>query len=258
MESTNAYGGFASVYDILMDNVPYQEWSRYLTAMMRQNGVDSGIVLELGCGTGTMTRLLSRAGYDMIGIDRSPEMLQVAMEKETQPGSILYLCQDMCDFELYGTVEAAVSVCDSINYITDRDKLIQMFRLVNLYLEKDGCFIFDMNTRYKYETLLADGTFAEDRENVSFIWQNEFDRATGINEYDLSIFVVGSDGRYDKFQEIHYQRAYTLAEIRDCIRAGGMEFVDAYDAFSMDAPGPESERICVVAKEKFDPRKTYC
>ena len=133
-----------------------------------------------------------------------------------------------------------------------------MFRLVNLYLEKDGCFIFDMNTRYKYETLLADGTFAEDRENVSFIWQNEFDRATGINEYDLSIFVVGSDGRYDKFQEIHYQRAYTLAEIRDCIRAGGMEFVDAYDAFSMDAPGPESERICVVAKEKFDPRKTYC
>lgn len=257
-ENISSYGGFASVYDAFMDNVPYEDWSKYIIQLLHHYGVDSGIVLDLGCGTGNVTEYLSRAGYDMIGVDNSVEMLQIAMEKNSEAESgILYLCQDMREFELYGTVEAVISVCDSMNYLTDKEDFVQVVRLVNNYLEKNGYFIFDLNTVYKYETILGENTIAEDREDMSFIWQNFYDENSCINEYDLSIFVVDEEGKYDKFQETHYQRAYHLDEIKACIEEGGMEFVNAYDAFTWDAPREDSERIYVVAKEKFNPNKKY-
>lgn len=257
-EKTASYESFAAVYDSFMDNVPYEAWSQYLTELLHYYGIDSGIVLELGCGTGTMTEYLSRAGYDMIGVDNSVDMLQIAMEKNSLNGTdILYLCQDMREFELYGTVEAVVSVCDSMNYITEPEDFVRIVRLVNNYLEKGGYFIFDLNTIYKYQTLLGDHTFAEDREEMSFIWQNFYDEASCLNEYDVSFFVADACGKYDKFQETHYQRAYSLETIQDCIRQGGMDFVAAYDAFTWDPPGETSERIYVIAKEKFNPKKTY-
>ena len=137
------YESFARVYDTFMDNVPYEEWSRYLTGLLLRYGVSEGLVLELGCGTGAMTRLLARAGYDMIGVDNSMEMLEIAMEKqEKEKTDILYLLQDMREFELYGTVRAVVSVCDSMNYITDEEDLLQVFRLVSNYLDPGGVFFF--------------------------------------------------------------------------------------------------------------------
>ena len=144
------YENFARVYDTFMDNVPYEEWSRYLIGLLRREKIEDGLVLELGCGTGSMTQLLSAAGYDMIGVDNSEDMLEIAMEKKTGSGlNILYLLQDMREFELYGTVRAVVSVCDSINYITEEEDLLQVFRLVNNYLDPGGIFIFDMNTVYR-------------------------------------------------------------------------------------------------------------
>ena len=109
----DAYTSFASVYDTFMDNIPYEEWAEYLVDLLKEYGINDGLVLDLGCGTGNMTELLASAGYDMIGVDNAEEMLEIAMEKREKSGhDILYLLQDMREFELYGTVKAIVSICD--------------------------------------------------------------------------------------------------------------------------------------------------
>ena len=159
-----SYTSFAQVYDIFMDNVPYEEWSARIQSILKQYGIRDGLALDLGCGTGRMTELLASAGYDMIGVDNSEEMLELAMEKRQRSGhDILYLLQNMQEFELYGTVGAIVSVCDSINYVTEEEELLEVFRLANNYLDPEGIFLFDFNTEYKYREILGDNTFAEER-----------------------------------------------------------------------------------------------
>ena len=243
-----AYTGFAQVYDLFMDNVPYVQWSEYLISLLKSYGVEEGLVLDLGCGTGKMTRLLSDAGYDMIGVDNSEEMLEIATEYETE--EILYLCQDMREFELYGTVAAVVSVCDSMNYILEEEELLTVFKLVNNYLDPGGVFIFDLNTLYKYRELLGEQTICENREDASFIWENFYDEEEQINEYDLTLFVQEESGLYQKFEETHFQRGYELLTIRRLLEAAGMEYVTAYDAFTREEPREDSERIYVIAREK--------
>lgn len=245
-----AYTGFAAVYDTFMDDIPYEEWCGYLKQLLSKYGVDRGILLDLGCGTGSLTELLSSAGYDMIGIDNSEEMLQIAMEKRLISGKeILYLCQDMREFELYGTVAAVISICDCMNYIMNLEDLTEVFRLVNNYLDPGGIFVFDLNTEYKYRELLGDSTIAEDREDCSFIWDNQYDQEEKVNIYDLSLFVKEEGELYRKYHETHYQRAYSLEQVKAAIAAAGMEFVAAYDAFTENEPEAESERIYVIARE---------
>lgn len=246
-----AYTSFAAVYDMFMDNIPYEEWAAYLISLLKEYGIEDGLVLDLGCGTGSLTEILAREGYDMTGIDLSPDMLQIAMEKRAESGrDILYLLQDMREFELYGTVRAIVSICDSMNYLLEPGDLVQTLRLVNNYLDPEGLFIFDLNTEYKYREILGESTIAEDREESSFIWDNSYDEEERINEYSLSLFIREKEDLYRKYQETHYQRAYTLGEVRDAIRQAGMEFVAVYDAFTRNAPREDSERIYVIAREK--------
>lgn len=246
-----AYTGFASVYDTFMDNIPYEEWCEYLTGLLREYGVTDGLLLDLGCGTGSLTELLADGGYDMIGVDYSEEMLELALEKKMESGNdILYLCQDMREFELYGTVSAVVSICDCMNYITELEDLVAVFKLVNNYLDPKGIFIFDLNTEYKYRDVMGDTTIAEDREDSSFIWDNQYEPEEKINIYDLSIFVRESGDLYRKYHETHYQRAYSLDEVKAALEEAGMEFVAAYDAFTKEPPKADSERIYVVAREQ--------
>lgn len=250
MEDFCAYGGFAEVYDKFMDNVPYVEWTGYLKKVLADYNINDGLVLDLGCGTGSVTELLAQAGFDMIGVDNSEEMLAIAMEKQCESGSsILYLLQDMREFELYGTVRAVVSICDSINYITDIDELTEVFRLVNNYLDPGGIFIFDMNTVYKYKELLGSSTIAENRENASFIWENYFDGDSMINEYDLTVFVREKEGLYRKYEEFHYQKAYTIDEVKAALAEAGLKFVAVYDAFTENPVMEDSDRVCFVARE---------
>lgn len=246
-----AYTSFAEVYDTFMDNVPYEEWAEYLAELLREYDIEDGLVLDLGCGTGSLTEILATKGYDMIGADGSAEMLEIAMEKKAQSGhDILYLLQDMREFELYGTVRAVVSVCDCVNYITDEKELEQVFRLVNNYLDPDGIFIFDFNTEYKYKEILGEQTIAEDREDCSFIWDNYYYEDESMNEYELTLFIKEQDSNlYRKYQEMHYQKAYTLDAMRELVEWSGLEFVTAYDAYTRKAPTETSERICVVARE---------
>lgn len=253
----DAYTGFAEVYDLFMDNIPYEEWCGYLAGLLNEYGVDSGLVLDLACGTGTLTRLLAGRGYDMIGVDASGDMLDIAMEKqaeaanqETDIPQILYLQQDMREFELYGTVRAVVSICDSMNYLLEYDDLVQVLRLVNNYLDPGGIFIFDLNTPYKYREILGEQTIAENREEGSFIWENYYDEETQVNEYDLTLFVREEDGRYRKYEETHYQRSYELETVKQAAAEAGMEFAAAYDAFTHNAPSPESERIYIIVRER--------
>ena len=141
-----SYTGFAKVYDLFMDNVPYEEWCEYLAALFQENGIQDGLVLDLGCGTGKLTRLMEQKGYDMIGVDNSFEMLDIA--RETASENILYLMQDMREFELYGTVRAIYSACDSVNYILEEEELLEVFKLVNNYLDPGGIFVFDINSSF--------------------------------------------------------------------------------------------------------------
>ena len=247
-----AYTSFARVYDTFMDNVPYKEWADYLGKILKEYGIDDGLVLDLGCGTGSMTEMLASSGYDMIGVDNAEEMLEIAMEKKVESGhDILYLLQDMREFELYGTVRAVISACDSVNYITDDEDLTEVFRLVNNYLDPEGLFVFDFNTEYKYREILGEQTIAEDREECSFIWDNYYDEDERINEYELTLFVRDEEQPqlYRKYQEEHFQRAYTLEQISHMLTEAGLEYVTAYDDYTKESPHDRSERICVVARE---------
>ncbi len=244
-----AYSGFAEVYDLFMDNIPYEEWTNYVKELLSEEGVKEGILLDLGCGTGSVTELLAKAGFDMIGIDNSEEMLDIAIEKRDWSGlDILYLLQDMREFELYGTVRGVVSICDSMNYILEEEELSEVFRLVHNYLDNEGIFIFDMNTMYKYKTILADHTFAEDRETSSFIWENFYDEEEAINQYDLSLFVQEDDGRYRKYEETHLQRAYEQRKVEELLSKSGLELLHVYDAFTKEIPAENSERIYFVCR----------
>ena len=246
-----AYSNFAAVYDALMDNIPYDAWVDYLHSLLVEYDISSGILAELGCGTGNITERMADFGYDMIGIDNSPAMLDIANEKREQNhSSSLYLCQDMREFELYGTVAAIVSLCDSVNYITEPEELTHVFSLVNNYLDPDGLFIFDFHTEHYYRDVVAEATIAEDRDDISFIWDNYYDEEKQINEYDLALFIPeGKDGLYRKYEEVHYQRAYELELVKELLEKAGMEFVTAYDAFTKNPVNEKSERIYVIARE---------
>lgn len=262
-----AYTGFAQVYDTFMDDTPYEEWCEYFLELMskhQKNYNDTSVInnknlqqerntiLDLGCGTGTLTRLLAKQGYDMIGIDNSQEMLLVAMDKRDDLGlEILYLEQDMREFELYGTVGVVISVCDSVNYLLEEEDIVRTFKLVNNYLYPGGLFIFDFNTVYKYKEVIGDATIAENRDECSFIWDNYYHEEEEINEYDLTIFVQDDEkaDTYRRFQETHYQRGYRLEQMKDYLLRAGMQFIEAIDADTHGAVTDVSERIYVVARE---------
>lgn len=275
-----AYTDFAKVYDELMDDTPYEAWCDFIVEILGRYGAGSepndenlrqerNTILDLGCGTGTLTELLARKGYDMIGVDNAQEMLQIAMEKRERSGlDILYLMQDMRELELYGTVGTVVSVCDSLNYLLTEEDIVQTFERVNNYLYPQGIFIFDFNTVYKYAVVIGDATIAENREDCSFIWENYYHEEEEINEYDLTVFVsdvrneFGEDGaaaekacrqaapeRFRRFQEVHYQRGYRLEQMKALLLQAGMEFLEALDADTRGEVTEESERIYVVARK---------
>lgn len=259
-----SYQDFAEVYDELMDEVPYEQWCEKIRNCIEAYGIskpernaqdaldsERNLVLDLGCGTGTLTELLYDLGYDMIGVDNSESMLRIAMNKKAENGKeILYLLQDMRELALYSTVGTVISVCDSINYILEKEELLEVFRLVNNYLFPKGLFLFDFNTVYKYAEIMGDTTIAENREDVSFIWDNYYDPETRQNEYDLTLFVQQSGDTFTRFQETHIQRGYEPEEMAELLQKAGMELIAMQDADTEGEVTETTERVFVIAREK--------
>ncbi len=268
-----AYTDFAAVYDTFMDETPYEVWGNFVAELIDKYGIskpirpdkkeDPGIdgaldeeknlVVELGCGTGSFTQVMKEKGFDIMGIDMSPDMLDLARKKSAERDlDILYVEQDMRELDLYCTAGTIVSVCDSINYILDEEEMVETFRLVNNFLFPGGVFIFDFNTLYKYAEIIGNATIAENRDNCSFIWDNYYHEDEHINEYDLTIFASCSedDTLFKRSVETHFQRGYTLDEMKMFVEKAGLIFVEAIDADTHSAPTKESERIYIVAREK--------
>ena len=246
------YINFAITYDEFMDNVPYQQWGNFIREVLLKHNIKEGLVADLGCGTGTLTEILASFGYDMIGIDYSVQMLEIAKNKEgSNPYDILYLFQDMRELELYGSVKAVVSVCDSVNYILETSELEKVFRRVNYYLDPGGLFIFDFNTDYKYREVIGNQTIGENREDKSFIWENYYYEEERINEIELSLFIKEGGDIYRKYVEVHQQRAYSIEEIQERLEEVGLEFVKAYDDYTADEVHDKSERVVVVGRKSM-------
>jgi len=195
-------------------------------------------------------------------VDLSEDMLMEAMEKRCESGSnILYLNQDMREFELYGTVAAIYSICDSLNYLTEDGDLATVFRLANNYLDPRGVFIFDFNTPAEYRSPLRRHPIVETQDDVMMIWENTFDEEMMLNEHHVVFFLPAEEDEesslYEKVEEVHEQRAYTLQEIREALETAGMEFVKAFDAVTGGAVTEETGRVICMAREKFAEGKEY-
>lgn len=244
------YQDFAYLYDALQQDVPYQEFADYYVKIMEKFSGEKGLCLDLGCGTGNMSMILDSMGFDVIGVDSSVDMLEVAREKAMEEErNILFLNQDMTSFELYGTVATVVSTLDCVNYITDKEALLRVFKLVNNYLDPKGLFIFDINSEYKIEHILGNNTYVNDDEDIFYSWQNSYDKEKKICTFDLTFFEKDEDVYY-RYDETHYERAYSIEEIRSLLEEAGMEVVAVYDNLSFDSPCDKSERIFFVAREK--------
>ena len=242
------YNRFASVYDKLIKDIDYNEWADYYFKLFDRYGIDAKLGLDLGCGTGSMTRILSSRGVDMTGIDISEDMLMIAQEKN-EDRKILYLNQDMADFELYGTVDFIVSSLDCMNYITDKRDFLKVLKLANNYLNPGGLFIFDVNTKYKLENVLGNNTFILEDDGVFCAWQNEYDKGRRLCDFYLTFFAQEGE-EYSRFDEHHTERAYEIDEISDMIKKSGMRLLKVYDSLSFKAPNAKSERVFFVVGEQ--------
>ena len=242
------YNEFAYLYDKLINDVDYKGWADYYFKIFQRYGLSPKLGLDLGCGTGNMTVELAKRGIEMTGVDLSEDMLIVAREK-SEGLDILYLNQNMSEFELYGTVDFVISSLDCINYITDKRELLRVFKLVNNYLDPGGLFIFDINTAYKLEKVIGNNTFVLEDESVFCTWQNEYDKKRKISDFYLTFFC--KDGNeYTRFDEQHSERAYEIEEIKTLIENAGMKLLKVYDSLSFDNPRKNSERVFFVAQEQ--------
>lgn len=241
-----SYTDFAYIYDNLIDQ-DYEKWADYIEEIFKKYNKKPNLVLDLGCGTGSITNILAKRGYDMIGVDLSPDMLNVARDKACDEGlDVLYLCQDIREFELYGTVDAIICTLDVLNYITEPEDLSRVFSLVKNYLNPDGIFIFDINTEHKLKNVLGNNTFINDENGIFYTWENEY--SENISNQFLTFFAETEDGLYERFDENHIQRAYTTEEIKEKLEANKMTFEAEYKLFSFDVPDKNCEKTVIVSK----------
>ena len=253
------YDAIAHIYDKLNKDIDYGSWAGFVEAAFdRYLAARPEIVLDLACGTGSMTVELAKRGYDMIGVDLSEEMLGEAYMRSVGQG-VLYLCQDMRSFELYGTVGATVSCLDSINYLTSEEDLYTCFKCVHNYLDPDGLFMFDVNTPYKFKNVYADNAYILEDEidygdgecaAVFCGWQNSFDEESGICDFYLTVFDEQEGGGYTRREEHQRERCYSLETLRSTLEHAGFEFLGCFGDFDFGEPDESTERWYIAARAK--------
>ena len=245
----SSYRFLAGCYDRFTYDVDYAAWAGYIEKHFRKRPLPGNTVLDLACGTGSLTRELALRGYEMIGADQSPEMLAEAAEKNRGAAPIepIFLCQSMEKLDLYGTIDACVCCLDSVNYITDPKKLARAFQRVHLFLMPGGLFLFDINTPEKLAGL--DGqVFLDETEDAYCVWRAEFSRR--ICTYFMDIFRLDpSTGQGDRGEELHEERAYTVPELTAMLEGAGFLDIKTYGELKMRPPGPGEQRIFFTARK---------
>ncbi|WP_042276153.1 class I SAM-dependent DNA methyltransferase [[Clostridium] dakarense] len=245
------YKDFAFIYDELMNEVDYDGWVKYIEDIIKSENVKVQNILELACGTGNMTIPLTKKNYDIAAIDISEEMLSVAREKAEKEGvELVLLQQDLAelDFDI-PNLDCILCACDGFNYITYDDDLEHVFKKSYELLKKDGLFIFDISSFYKLSTILGNNMYGENREEIAYMWQNYFDEEENLVEMELAFFIKDEDGKFERFEEVHQQRAYTQEEIIDLLKVAGFEHIKTYADFTFESPSGEDERIFFVCKK---------
>ena len=247
----SSYGFLAGCYDRLTYDVDYSAWASYIEKHFRKNPLPGNTVLDLACGTGSLTRELALRGYEMIGADQSPDMLAQAAEKNRgiSPVEPIFLCQPMEKLDLYGTIDACVCCLDSVNYVTDPKKLQRTFQRVHLFLMPGGLFLFDINSPEKLEGL--DGqVFLDETEDAYCVWRAEFSKRSRICSYFMDIFRLdGSTGQWDRGEELHRERAYSIPELTAMLEKAGFRDVRTYGELKMRPPGTGEQRIFFAARK---------
>ena len=247
----NSYAFLAGCYDQLTYDVHYAAWADYLQRHFRRRGLPGNTVLDLACGTGSLTRELAQRGYEMIGVDLSPEMLAEAAEKNRDAGEVppIFLCQSMDKLDLYGTVDACVCCLDSVNYVTSPKKLQRAFQRVHLFLTPGGLFLFDINTSEKLERM--DGqVFLDETEDTYCVWRAEYSKRSRICSYFMDIFRLDREsGTWERGEELHRERAYTIPDLTDYLRQAGFQDIKVYGQLKMRPPVPGEERVFFAARK---------
>ena len=245
------YSDFAEVYDKLQD-VNYEEFVDFYEKIFEKFKKKPEIVLDLACGTGNITVPMAKRGYDMIGLDLSCEMLDIAREKAMNEGlDILFLNQDMTQMELFGTVDAIVCALDGINYITEISDLSRLFSLVKNYLNPGGIMIFDINTEHKLKNILGGNTFVNEEQGSYYVWQSEFFEDEKICDFELNFFCERPDGSYKRFDEFQQERAYSKDELLSLAKTHGLDVLGVYKPFEFSTPSDTEERIFFAISPKM-------
>lgn len=246
-----SYSSFASVYDELTVNVDYKRRAEYIANMLREQGIEDGLLLDLACGTGSLSVEFSKMGYEVIATDASPDMLMEARDKAyDEELNIMFLCQRMEETDLYGTVRAIVCALDSINHLSDIETLNKTFSVLKNFIDDGGIMVFDVNTMYKHREVLGNNTFIYDEENVFCAWQNRLlkdERTVNIN---LDFFRK-SGSTYERYNENFNEIAFTDEEIVNAVEQGGFRVVARYDDMTLDKPHDKSERIYYVIRREY-------
>lgn len=245
-----SYDNFSDFYDLLTDNVEYEKRADYFCRLLSMCGIKDGILLDLGCGTGSMSVQMANKGFDVIGVDSSVGMLNVARQKAYESGAeILLLNQNMQEIDLYGTVDCAVCVLDGINHLDGESDVKRTFKKVSLFMNKGGAFAFDVNTIYKHKNILADSVFVYEPDDLFCVWQNNYNPAD--NSVDISLdFFEEEDGVYYRSCESFTEQAYELDSIKLWLEEAGFEVVGVFDDMTADPVKPETERAVFLAKKK--------
>lgn len=248
MQNNSSYRSFAAYYDILTSNIPYRKRGEYFHSILNKYGKHDGILVDLACGTGSLSEVMSTLGYDVIGIDGSSEMLTEAMNKRYESGhDIMYLCQDMRELDLYGTMDVCICALDSLNHIVDSDDLQQVFDNISLFLHPEGIFIFDVNTPYKHQEILANNTFIYDLDDIYCVWQNSLSDNQMVNIH-LDLFSKNEDNTYEREFEDFSERAYSHEEILRFLNKSKLRLVDFFADDSFHKPNETTQRVIYIAK----------
>ena len=242
------YQGFAELYDELMDDVNYEGWADHYTRLLSIYGIRSGKVCECACGTGSLTLPLQKRGFQMTGVDLSREMLWQAAQKARKNGiAIQFVQQDMRSLNLHKPVDAVLATCDGVNYLLTEEDLLGFFRAAKRAILPGGALIFDVSTPYKLKNILCSGLMYEDRDDVTYLWQNTWHERSQTVNLDLCFFVRENDGRYRRMEEHQTQRAWNMETLKEVLWKAGFRAVCMYSNGSLNAAKEQDERWHIAA-----------